>query len=346
MTFQKAERKQAALKIAITGPSGSGKTFSALLIASGIGKKIAVVDTENGSASLYASMDKGPLAGIGFDTLAIEPHYTIAKYIEAIDMAEKAKYDVLVIDGISHAWAGEGGLLSKKESLDQRGGNSYTNWAGISKEHEQFKARLLNADIHLICTMRSKQDYVLELNDKGKSAPKKVGLAPIQRDGMEYEFTTVFDLAMDHNAVASKDRTSLFDGQVFKPTVETGKKILAWLMGGKPAQKPEAAPAAAQKAEPKAKIQAGQGDGFPDGADDGLITQDDLNKLHAAIGRLRALGILDPTIDKGIRKTVERDFAQTSEFTVAEGVAVLDYLAAWELHLNTTMKAPRAGKEA
>ncbi len=196
MTFKKAERTQATLKIALTGPSGSGKTFSGLILAAALGKKIAVVDTENKSASLYADMDKGPLAGIVFDVLDLEPPYTIVKYAEAIEAAEKAGYDVLLIDSISHAWAGEGGLLDKKAALDQRGGNSYTNWATITPEQERFKARILQAGIHVICTMRSKQDYVLEQNDKGKSVPKKVGLAPIQRDGMEYEFTTVFDIAM------------------------------------------------------------------------------------------------------------------------------------------------------
>jgi hypothetical protein len=233
--FKKAQRKQAKLRLAITGPSGSGKTFSALLISRGLGQKIAVVDTENKSASLYADMASGPLQGMEFDILEIEPPYTISKYTDAIAAAE-GKYDVLIIDSISHAWAGEGGLLAKKEALDSRGGNSYTNWAGISKEHETFKAKLLNSDIHLVCTMRSKQDYVLEETDKGKKAPKKVGMAPIQRDGMEYEFTIVFDLGMDHNAIASKDRTTLFDGKIEKPSIETGRVLIAWLETG---EKPE-----------------------------------------------------------------------------------------------------------
>ena len=232
--FKPAERKQVKLKIALTGPSGSGKTMSALLIAAGIGGKIAVVDTENGSASLYAKMKSGPLVGVEFDTLEIDPPYTIQKYHAAIEAAEQAGYGVLVLDSISHAWAGEGGLLAKKEALDARGGNSYTNWSSITKEHEAFKAKLLSAKIHLICTMRSKQDYVLEINEKGKQAPKKVGMAPIQRDGMEYDFSIVFDLGMDHNAVASKDRTSLLDGQIFKPSKQTGKQLMEWLADAKP----------------------------------------------------------------------------------------------------------------
>lgn len=254
VAFRKAERKRAKVKLAFTGPSGSGKTFSAILMASGMGKKIAVVDTENGSASLYAGRGEMP----EFDVVEIDPPYTITKYLEAIRAAQAAGYEVLIIDSISHAWAGDGGLLSKKEALDQRGGNSYTNWASITKEQEAFKAALLAADIHLIVTMRSKQDYVLELNEKGKQAPKKVGLAPIQRDGMEYEFTTVLDIAMDHNAAASKDRTGLFDGQVFKVSKQTGEAIIAWLDGAKPAEAEPAQP----KAEPAKEDSAPTGPGL------------------------------------------------------------------------------------
>lgn len=253
--FKKAERTQVKFKGALTGPSGSGKTFSALLLARGLGKRVAVIDTENGSASLYAKMKEGPLAGFEFDTLVLQPPYAIQRYNDAIRAAVAAKYDVLVIDSITHAWAGEGGLLAKKEALDARGGNSYANWSGISKEHETFKAALLGADIHLICTMRSKQDYVLESNDKGKQAPKKVGMAPIQREGMEYEFTVVLDLGMDHSAVASKDRTSLFDGQVFKPSVETGMRIRDWLLEA-PVSPPSEDSPQAQNPSPKSPAAA------------------------------------------------------------------------------------------
>ena len=250
--FKRAERKQVRLKIALTGPSGSGKTFSGLLIAAGIGKRIAVIDTENKSASLYADVETGLLAGIAFDILEIDPPYTIQKYLDGIAAAEKDGYEILLIDSISHAWAGEGGLLDKKTALDSRqGSNPYTNWAPVTKEHEQFRARLLQSDIHIICTMRSKQDYFLE-DVGGKKVPKKVGMAPIQRDGMEYEFTTVLDLAMDHNAISSKDRTGLFDGQVFKPTKETGKIFMAWLSTGKPIEKPvpESSPTTPEGAKP------------------------------------------------------------------------------------------------
>lgn len=223
--FQRAERKRVKLKIAITGPSGSGKTYSALELATGLGQKIALIDTENDSASLYSDR-------FVFDTLVIDPPYTIQKYVEAIKAAQEEGYEVLVIDSISHAWAGDGGLLAKKEALDARGGNNFANWAGISKEQEAFKGTLLNADIHLICTMRSKQEYA-QIEDGGKKRIQKLGLAPIQRDGMEYEFTTVFDVAMDHKAQASKDRTGLFDGQIQTLTKATGEQLMTWLGGAK-----------------------------------------------------------------------------------------------------------------
>jgi len=227
MQFQKAVKSAAKLRLAITGPSGAGKTFSALRIAKGIGKRIALVDTENHSAALYADHFE-------FDTISLMPPYTLDKYMDAIKAAVAGRYDVLVVDSISHAWAGEGGLLEKKGAMDVRGGNSYTNWAPITKEHEQFKSLLLTCDINLIVTMRSKQDYIIEISDKGKSAPRKVGLAPIQREGMEYEFTMVLDMAMDHNATVSKTRVSKFDGKVFQPSEETGTELIRWLNDGAP----------------------------------------------------------------------------------------------------------------
>jgi hypothetical protein len=220
--FKKAEKKSIKIKIAVTGASGSGKTFSSLSLASGLGKKIAVIDTENGSASLYADQFE-------FDVLELKPPFETEKYISAIKSAEDAGYDVLVIDSLSHAWAGEGGLLEQKEKLDGRGGNSYTNWASITKKHEILKSAFLQSNIHIIITMRSKQDYVMEANDRGKMTPKKVGLAPIQREGLEYEFTTVFDVAMTHEAMVSKDRTGLFVDKIFKITPQTGEQIKDWL---------------------------------------------------------------------------------------------------------------------
>lgn len=234
--IEKAQRKQGKLRLTINGPSGSGKTMSALLIAFGLGDKVLVGDTENRSAAKYAEMDEGQLAGKSFDIVFIDQPYTVEKYIEVIEAAEQNGYDVLILDSLSHVWAGEGGLLQQKEQLDSRGGrqNQYTNWGAITKQHERLRARLLNCKVHLICTMRSKQEYA-QVEKDGKKTIEKLGMAPIQRDGMEYEFDAVFDLAMDHSAVATKHRTgSLLEGKLFKPSVDTGKALLGWLTKGAP----------------------------------------------------------------------------------------------------------------
>jgi hypothetical protein len=186
--------------------------------------------------------------------------------------------------------------------------------------------------------MRSKQDYVLEMNEKGKQAPKKVGLAPEQRPGMEYEFTTVFDLAMDHNAIASKDRTSLFDGQVFKPSKETGKKIMAWLMGGKPVPAPSQKPAQPATPAPESAPE-------PEAQAEAMVSQAQLDGISAGIKKIKALGILDKTIWDAIRNRVQqvhrRDFAEPSELTGTEGKTVIDYLSAWETKLKAPKKADK-----
>lgn len=223
--FKPAVRSQTKMKVALTGPSGSGKTKGALLLAVGMGaKKIAVGDSENGSASLYAKDCK-------FDTVTIAPPYTTEKYIAVIEEAIKQKYDCLILDSITHAWVGEGGILDQKNQIDERGGNSFTNWNKMTPKQQKFMANLLNCNIDLIVTMRSKQEYVLEKNDKGKMVPQKVGMAPQQREGMEYEFTTVFDIDMSHHCSVSKDRTEIFDGKVFKITKKTGELIRDWLNG-------------------------------------------------------------------------------------------------------------------
>lgn len=222
--FKKAEKKQARLRLGITGPSGSGKTFSALRLAKGFGGKIAVIDTEKGSASLYADRFE-------FDVLELTPPYSPDRYIEAMTAAVNEGYQIIIMDSISHAWAGEGGILNIKEKLDARGGNSFANWAKMTPMQEKFIAALINCPAHLIVTMRSKQEHV-QVSENGKTKIQKVGLAPIQRDGFEYELTTVFDIAINHEAETSKDRTGLFVDKIFQVTEETGKTLKSWLESG------------------------------------------------------------------------------------------------------------------
>lgn len=241
--FRPAERKRAFLKIGIFGPAGSGKTASSLLIAYGITKdwsKIGLVDTENGSGELYAGSTIGGVHIGQYQVARITAPFEPAKYIAAINAAVKGGLEILILDSISHAWAGEGGLLDFQGKVTSKVGNSYTAWREVTPLHNKFVEAMLQSKIHLIATLRAKQEYILEQNEKGKIAPRKVGLAPIQRDGMEYEFTTVFSIGGDHIATAEKDRTNLFDGKYFIPGPETGEAFKAWL---------EAAPPAAASAE-------------------------------------------------------------------------------------------------
>ena len=233
--FRKAERKKAKLRLGLVGPAGSGKTYGALLVAMGLGGRIAMIDTENGSGDLYAGMGD-------YDVCTLSAPYEVQKYLAAIKDAERAGYDVLIIDSLSHAWAGEGGLLDQQGKIADSGrGNSYTAWRQVTPLHNKLVEAMLSSSCHIIATMRAKTEYVMEENDRGKKEPRKVGMAPVQRDGMDYEFGVVFDLAANHSAQVSKDRTSLFDGRVFQLSKDTGETLRAWLETG---AEPPAPPAA------------------------------------------------------------------------------------------------------
>ena len=227
MLFRKAQRKKAKLRLGITGPAGSGKTFGALLVAFGLGGKIALIDTENGSGDLYSSLGD-------YDVGTISAPYDVRKYIQAIHEAENAGYNIIIIDSLSHAWSGEGGLLDMQSKFAEtsRSGNSYTAWRKVTPLHNQLIDTMLASKAHIIATMRSKTEYVQIQNEKGKSEIRKVGLAPVQREGMDYEFGTVFDLSINHMATVSKDRTGIFDEQVFKLSKETGQILRKWLDEG------------------------------------------------------------------------------------------------------------------
>lgn len=234
MEIRKAQRKKAKLRLGIAAPSGAGKTYSALLLAFGIGGKVGVIDTEHGSADLYEDLGE-------YDIINIEAPYTVQKYRDALTKFENVGYNVVIMDSLSHAWAGDGGLLDKQGKLaDRPGANGYAAWRTITPEHNGLVEAILTSPCHLIATMRSKQEYVLETNDKGKQTPRKVGMAPVQREGMEYEFTVMLDIDMSHVASSSKDRTRLFDGQLFKIDRKHGELLRQWLETGvEPQQAPE-----------------------------------------------------------------------------------------------------------
>jgi len=218
MQLQKASRKNAKIKMALQGPSGSGKTFGALLLAFGLcndWNKIAVIDTENHSSELYAHLGDYQVLQMG------EP-FTPERYIEAIQVCEKSKMEVIIIDSISHEW------LNILESHSKMTGNSYTNWSKLTPRHNAFVQYILQSPVHIIGTIRSKQDYIIT-EKNGKQVPEKVGMKGVTRDGMDYEFTLVFEIDIKNNAVATKDRTSLFMGKPeFVITPKTGKRILDW----------------------------------------------------------------------------------------------------------------------
>jgi hypothetical protein len=227
--FKLATKKQSRLRLGLIGPAGSGKTYSALAIASHLGKRVAVIDTERGSASLYSD-------AFTFDVCELES-FEPTRYVDAIQAADRAKYDVIVIDSLSHAWSGKGGALEQVDLVAKRSrsGSSFNAWREVTPMHNALVDAILQARCHVIVTMRSKTEYVLETNDKGKQVPRKVGMAPIQRDGMEYEFTVVGDLDLDHNLVVTKTRCSKLDGAVVhRPGEQLASTLLEWLNTGAP----------------------------------------------------------------------------------------------------------------
>ena len=217
-----ASRKNAKIKMALQGPSGAGKTFSSLLIAFGLcddWSKIAVIDTENHSSELYAHLGN-------YQVLHVEDPFTPERYIEAIKLCEKAGMEVIIIDSITHEW------VNILEAHSKMTGNSYTNWAKLTPRHNAFVQYILQSQVHIIGTIRAKQEYVLS-EKNGKQVPEKVGLKGVTRDGMDYEFTLVFEIDIKNNAIATKDRTSLFIGKPeFVISPKTGKRILDWCNEG------------------------------------------------------------------------------------------------------------------
>ena len=230
MRLEIATRKQAKIKLSLAGASGSGKTYSAISLAYGLCNnfgKICVIDTENYSASLYSHLGE-------FHVINITAPFNPEKYIEAIQLCENSGIEVIIIDSITQEWSGKGGCLElhEAETSKMRIPNSFTAWASITPRHQKFIDAIVNSSCHLITTVRSKTEYVLTERN-GKQVPQKVGMAPITRDGFDFEVSIAFDIDQHHKAFCSKDRTFLFqDQQPFVINPETGKKILDWCNSG------------------------------------------------------------------------------------------------------------------
>ncbi len=221
MKFAKATRKKCKMKLSLQGPSGSGKTYSALLLAKGMTgdlSKVAVIDTENGSSHLYAKLGT-------YSVLKLEAPFTPEKYIEAIQCAIQEGFECVIIDSLSHEWFGTGGILEIHSNMQ---GNSFTNWSKLTPRHNALIETVVSSDIHILATLRSKTEYVIQ-QVNGKNIPEKVGLKSVQRDDTEYELTISFELNKNFMSTVSKDRTGLFKTQPeLVINEQVGKRIMEW----------------------------------------------------------------------------------------------------------------------
>jgi hypothetical protein len=230
--LQRAAKSKLKLRIALSAPSGGGKTYSAILLAQGIATapdRIAVIDTENGSANYYAHL-------CDYNVVPFDPEYSPARYVEAIKACEKAGMEVIVIDSLSHVWVGKGGILEIKDRMP---GNDFAKWAQLTPLYQSVLDAMLHSKCHIIATMRSKQDHVLTVNEKGKTEVQKMGLAPQMRDGIDYEFGVVFDVNIQNYAQAGKDRTGIFKARPpFRIDADTGRELLTWADQGEALPEP------------------------------------------------------------------------------------------------------------
>ena len=226
MQLQKAQRHQVKLRLGLSGASGFGKTYSALLLAFGITEdwtKVAVIDTENNSASLYSHLGD-------FNVVSLNQSYSPERYIEAIKLCEQKEMQVIIIDSITQEWNGKNGCLQIHEQL----GGRFQDWAPVTKRHTAFIDTILQSNCHVITTVRKKMDYSMDRDSSGKTRVVKHGLKDITREGFSYELTVDFELINDkHLAKASKDRTGLFmDKPEILITKEVGKMLIQWCNQG------------------------------------------------------------------------------------------------------------------
>ena len=220
ISFKPARRKSGKLRLAITGPAGSGKTMGALRIAAGLGGKVALLDTEGGSSELYEDVTP-------FDCFTLAPPFDPSDFSEAIMAAEEAGYDTLIIDSLSHEWEAIQNVVERMRQNSRD--NSLLAWGRVMPQHKAVINRLLNAKLNIIATMRVKTAYVEGVDEKGKKRLMPQTLKLDQKDGIDYEFTVVFDLDRDNTAMATKDRTRLFGNERFIIDENVGRQLAEWL---------------------------------------------------------------------------------------------------------------------
>lgn len=264
MTFGKARREQVKIRISISGPAGSGKTMSSLLLAYGLVKaenpgvpdadiwdKICIIDTESGSGSLYVGQQVGTTTIGEYNTIALTAPFEPAVFVDAIHMAEEHGMSAIIIDSLSHAWAGAGGALDQQGKIADRSGNSWSAWRTVTPQHNRLVDAMLQSSAHVIACMRAKMEYQQVVGDNGKKQIKAMGMGVVMKEGIEYEFGVSFMLDYNHVANATKDRTGMFDGKLFVIDPSTGALIHGWLASAKPAEPAKREVAAPQKASPE-----------------------------------------------------------------------------------------------
>lgn len=277
--FKPAVKHEAKLRLAISGPSGSGKTYTSLALATALagGKPVALVDTEHGSAAKYADT-------FNFDVLEMTPPFHPDRFGEAIREAAKAGYGVIVLDSLTHAWSGSGGMLDLIDEIAKRksGGNTFAAWKEGTPIQNRLIDSIVGAGIHVIATMRSKQDFVQDKDDKGKTVIRKVGMAAQQREGFEYEFDVVLDMDIDNNAVVAKTRAPALNGRVFpKPGKELAGLLLEWLKGA-PSEPVKAVTVVTGPVKPELREGVGE--------QQGVLATDQVPPLEAARKAFHAQG--------------------------------------------------------
>jgi len=287
-TFTPATREAAKARIALAGPSGSGKTFTALAMATAMGSSVALIDTERGSASKYARGTTGD--GFEFSTLQMYS-FDPRDLPKALAAAAAEKFQVLIVDSLSHFWSGTGGMLEQVDQAAKRtgGGNSFAGWKQARPYERAMIDALVSYPGHVIVTMRTKTEYVVEPDERGRKVPRKVGLKPEQRDGIEYEFDIVGDLDHENTLIVSKSRCQALSGAVIhKPGEEVATTVLQWLGDGEPV--PDAAD-------------------LLDAACDPQLTIEDARFLHKQASKHQLLGaaVLHPTT--GVPTTL-RDYIE------------------------------------
>ena len=230
--FKQAVKTESKLRLAFTGPAGSGKTYSSLAVATALvpGGRVALLDTEHGSAAKYADI-------FTFDTVEMESSFHPDRYVEVINAAVTGGYDALILDSMSHAWTGQGGMLDVVNDIARAryNNNTFMAWKDGGVIQNRLIEAILTAPIHIIATMRSKTEYAVEMNERGKQQPRKIGTAPVQRDGFEYEYDVIIDMGIDNVGIVNKTRCPALTGKVIdKPGAPLAATLREWLHGAPP----------------------------------------------------------------------------------------------------------------